>query len=190
MPWCVLILCRCKTTPEYLQNVGLSWQVYQDNNNFDDNPFAWFQQFQKAANSSALAQTGLTYKGLEKFYKDAAAGTLPQVSYIVGPTELSEHQPYQPRDGGWLQQKIVDVITQSPAYKSTALIISYDEAGGWGDHVVPYHSPSGTKGEWVQDPYGEAGYTYTGPGFRMPFYIISPWTRGGNVYVENSDHSS
>jgi phospholipase C len=31
---------------------------------------------------------------------------------------------------------------------------------------------------------------YTGPGFRLPFYIISPWTRGGNVYVEHADHSS
>lgn len=127
---------------------------------------------------------------MEKFYEDAAAGTLPQVSYIVGPAELSEHQPYQPKDGAWLQQKIVDVVTQSPSYKNTVLIISYDETGGWGDHVTPFHSPSGTEGEWVQDPYGSAGYTYTGPGFRLPFYIISPWTRGGNVYVEHADHSS
>ncbi|KAF2162659.1 hypothetical protein M409DRAFT_58074 [Zasmidium cellare ATCC 36951] len=181
---------KWETTPEYLQNAGVSWQVYQDTNNFDDNPLAWFAQYQTAANGSALAERGLTYKGLEKFYEDAAAGTLPQVSYIVGPAELSEHQPYQPKDGAWLQQKIVDVVTQSPAYKNTVLIISYDETGGWGDHVTPFHSPSGTTGEWIQDPYGAAGYTYTGPGFRLPFYIISPWTRGGNVYVEHADHSS
>lgn len=42
----------------------------------------------------------------------------------------------------------------------------------------------------MQGPYGAAGYTCTGPGFRLPFYIISPWTRRGNVYVENADHSS
>lgn len=96
----------------------------------------------------------MSYVGLEKFYEDAAAGTLPEVSIIVGvslsiaidlmtttctdhhflqPAELSEHPPYQPKDGAWLQQKIVDVVTSSPLYKSTALIISYDETGGFGD---------------------------------------------------------
>ncbi|CAK4031443.1 Non-hemolytic phospholipase C [Lecanosticta acicola] len=181
---------KWKTTPEYLQDMNVTWQVYQDSDNFDDNPLAWFQQYQKASNSSQLAKRGLAYNGLEKFYEDAAAGKLPQVSYIVGPAELSEHQPYQPRDGAWLQQKIVDVVTQSPSYKNTVLMISYDESGGWGDHVVPIHSPNGTAGEWMQDPYGQYGYTYSGPGFRLPFYIISPWTRGGSVYVEPADHSS
>ncbi|KAK4574546.1 hypothetical protein LTR86_001387 [Recurvomyces mirabilis] len=178
------------TTPEKYENAGVSWQLYQDTDNFDDNPLAWFAQYQNAANRSALQKKGMAYIGLEQFYKDAASGKLPQVSFIVGPAELSEHPDYTPEDGAWLQQKIVDVVTQSPVYNKTALIISYDESGGWGDHVTPFHSPSGTAGEWVQDPYGEAGYTYTGPGFRLPFYIISPWTRGGNVYVENADHNS
>jgi phospholipase C len=34
------------------------------------------------------------------------------------------------------------------------------------------------------------GYTYSGPGFRVPFYIISPWTRGGSVFTEHADHNS
>ena len=178
------------TTPEIYEAAGVSWQLYQDTDNFDDNPLAWFQQYQKAKKGSALSDKGMAYVGLEKFYADAAAGTLPEVSYIVGPAELSEHPPYTPHDGAWLQQKIVDVVTSSPSYKNTVLIISYDETGGWGDHVVPFHSPSGTAGEWVEDPYSEYGNVYTGPGFRLPFYIISPWTRGGNVFVENADHSS
>lgn len=132
----------------------------------------------------------MAYVGLEQFYKDAAAGTLPRVSIIIGPAELSEHPPYQPKDGAWLQQRVVDAVTQSPKYNSTALIISYDETGGWGDHVTPYHSPSGTEGEWIEDPYGKYGNVYTGPGFRVPFYIISPWTRGGIVYTEHADHNS
>ncbi|KAK1092609.1 hypothetical protein LTR48_004005 [Friedmanniomyces endolithicus] len=178
------------TIPELYEAAGVSWQLYQDTDNFDDNPLAWFQQYQTAANGSELQKKGMSYIGLEKFYEDAASGNLPQVSIIVGPAELSEHPPYTPRDGAWLQQRIVDTVTKSPQYNSTALIISYDETGGWGDHVVPYHSPQGTTGEWVEDPYGEYGYVYTGPGFRLPFYIVSPWTRGGNVYVENVDHIS
>lgn len=95
-----------------------------------------------------------------------------------------------PRDGAWLQKKIVDAVTQGAGYNKTALIISYDETGGWGDHVVPYHSPNGTVGEWLNDPYNEVGYTYSGPGFRLPFYIVSPWTRNGNVFTEHADHNS
>lgn len=179
-----------KTAPEYYQDAGVTWQVYQDTDNFDDNPLAWFKQFQQAPNGSALANRGMSYIGLDKFYSDAAAGTLPQVSYIIGPAELSEHQPYQPKDGAWLQRKIVEAVTTGAAYNKTALIVSYDESGGYGDHVVPYHSPNGTVGEWVEDPYDEYGYVYTGPGFRLPFYIVSPWTRGGHVYTEHADHTS
>ena len=68
----------------------------------------------------------MRYIGLDKFYSDAAAGTLPQVSYIIGPTELSEHPPYQPRDGAWLQQQVVNAVTKGKAYNETVLIISYD----------------------------------------------------------------
>lgn len=56
--------------------------------------------------------------------------------------------------------------------------------------VIPYHSPPGTPGEWIEDPYNQVGYTYSGPGFRLPFYIISPWTRGGSVFTEVADHNS
>ena len=38
------------------------------------------------------------------------------------------------------------------------------EAGGWGDAVKPLLPPEGTAGEWFEDPYGELGYTYSGPG--------------------------
>jgi phospholipase C len=96
-------------------------------------------------------------QSLDDFYAQAANGTLPAISYIIGPTELSEHPPYAPRNGAWLQRKIVDAVTQGAGYAKTALIISYDETGGWGDHVVPYHSPSRTAGEWLEDPYNLVG---------------------------------
>lgn len=53
------------------------------------------------------------------------------------------------------------------------------ETGGLGDAVVPFHFPAGTQGEWMEDPLGEFGQIYTGPGFRVPSWIVSPWTRGG-----------
>lgn len=115
-----------KTFPEYLEEAGISWQVWQDLDNFEDNMLAYFEQYQKAANGSALRTKGNSYPGLDAFYKAAADGTLPQVSWIVGPQELAEHAPNQPKDGAWLQKQVVDAITNSPAFKETVLIISYD----------------------------------------------------------------
>ncbi|KAK7204669.1 hypothetical protein BZA70DRAFT_279730 [Myxozyma melibiosi] len=179
-----------KTVPEYFEDAGISWFLFQDEDNFDDNPLAFFSNFQDADSNSTLAEKGLAYAGLESFYEMAANGTLPEVSYIVGPAELSEHPPYQPVDGAWLQQRILDAITSSPKYNETVLIYSYDETGGWGDHVPPVLSTNGTTGEWFTDPEDPDNYVPSGPGFRVPFYVVSPWTRGGKVFTEPADHNS
>lgn len=184
---------KWKTAPEYYEAAGTSWQLYQDGtddyNNFDDNPLAWFKQFQDAEKGSNLNTKGMQGRQLQEFYDRAANGTLPEVSIIIGYRELAEHPPYSPHDGAWLESKIAEAVIKSPKYNRTALIISFDETGGWFDHVDPYRSPNGTAGEWYNDENG-IGYTFTGPGFRVPFYIISPWTRKGGVYVEHADHTS
>ncbi|KAG8418876.1 hypothetical protein J3459_011932 [Metarhizium acridum] len=184
---------KWKTAPEYYEDAGTSWQIYQDGtddyDNFDDNPLAWFKQFQHAKRGSSLNTKGMEGRKLQEFYDRAANGTLPEVSIIIGYRELAEHPPYSPHDGAWLENKIAEAVIKSPKYNRTALIISFDETGGWFDHVDPYRSPNGTAGEWYNDKAG-IGYTFTGPGFRVPFYIISPWTRKGGVFVEHADHTS
>jgi phospholipase C len=116
-----------KTTFEVYESLNVSWQVWQDTDNFDDNPLAWFKQYQTAPNGSALHDHGNSFSfTLDDFYAAAAAGTLPQVSFIVGPTELSEHPPWQPKDGAWLHQQVFNAVTKSPKYNSTVLLISYD----------------------------------------------------------------
>ncbi|CZR53328.1 related to phospholipase C [Phialocephala subalpina] len=180
-----------KTVPEFHEDAGVLWMVYQDEDNFgDDLLIDSFYQYQNPPADSPLTMYGASHPGLDKFYSDAAVGTLPQVSWIVGPAELSEHATYGPQDGAWLQKKILEAVVNGAAYNETLLMISYDETGGWSDHVTPFHSPSGTAGEWIEDPYGAVNHTYTGPGFRVPFTIISPWTRGGHVFTEHADHTS
>ena len=76
-------------------------------------------------------------------------------------------------------------------WNSTALMVSYDETGGWADHVMSPHAERGTPGEWIHDPYTPDGkLAPTGPGFRLPFYIISPYTRKGGVFTEVTSHES
>ncbi|EHK44937.1 putative phospholipase C [Trichoderma atroviride IMI 206040] len=181
---------KWKTVGEFYEDAGTTWQVFQDADNFDDNSYARFEQFQNAAPGSSLYSRGMKGLTLDTFYAQAANGTLPEVSYIVAPMELSEHPPYSPHDGAWLQYQVAQAVLNSPKYNKTALIVSYDETGGWFDHVDPYRSPNGTAGEWIQDPYGQVGYTFIGPGFRLPFYIVSPWTRSGGVFTAHSDHNS
>ncbi|PHH79460.1 hypothetical protein CDD82_2379 [Ophiocordyceps australis] len=178
------------TAGELYEAAGVSWQVFQDEDNFDDNPYAWFEQFQHSKSTSSLYRRGFKGLSLNTFYDLAANGSLPEVSYIVGPMQLSEHPPYSPNDGAWLQTQIAQAVINSPKYNKTALIVSYDETGGWFDHVNPFHAPDGTRGEWIDDPWGQVGHTFTGPGFRVPFYIISPFTRNGGVYTGHADHSS
>ena len=53
------------------------------------------------------------------------------------------------------------------------------------------HAPKSTPGEWLIDPFNKSnGLSPSGPGFRLPFYIISPWTRNGGVFTEHSSHES
>ena len=54
------------------------------------------------------------------------------------------------------------------------------EAGGWGDAVAPLVSPRGTPGEWFEDPYGELGYTFSGPG---EFLRLVPCSKIGRLVL-------
>lgn len=112
--------------PEFHQDANVTWMVYQDVDNFGDDALQSFTQYMNAPADSPLTRFGSSYPGLNKFYADAEAGTLPQVSWIVGPAELSEHVPYSPHDGAWLQKNVVDAVVNGAAYNETVLIISYD----------------------------------------------------------------
>ncbi|KAJ3984886.1 phosphoesterase family-domain-containing protein [Lentinula detonsa] len=175
-----------KQLPEYLEDAGISWKEYQAFDNFGDNPLPSFVFWQNLADNNAtseLAQRGTFYQVSVSHLRHNLGGSLPAVSFYIGPAELSEHPPYRPIDGGWLQKEVVNAIVNSPKYNKTILIISFDETGGWGDQ------PENTPGEWIINPFtGQPAPT--GPGFRLPFTVVSPWTRGGVVFTEPADHIS
>ncbi|KAF7728742.1 hypothetical protein EC973_005580 [Apophysomyces ossiformis] len=174
-----------ETYPQNLTKANITWQVFQDKDNFDDNALAWFAYWRDLKNGPEK-QKGVGFVGLQDFYDRAAKGTLPQFSIIVGPTELSEHPSNTPQAGAWLQQQVVNAVMHSPKWNETALFINYDESGGYFDHVVP---PTQPKELWVKDKFtGQMAPDGLGP--RVPMVIVSPWTRGGHVFSEVSDHTS
>jgi phospholipase C len=94
---------------------------------------------------------------------------------------------------------IVGTLMANPAvWAKTALFITFDENGGFFDHVPPTTAPMGTPGEYVTaaavpDPTSIGSPAISGPiglGFRVPMLIISPLTRGGFVSSDLFDHTS
>jgi len=119
------------------------------------------------------------------------ARTLPQVSWVVTNQRYSEHPNGAPADGEYYVGRVLQALNADPdVLNSTLVIINYDENDGQFDHVPPPVAPSGTTDESCQDPALASAPLPVGLGFRVPLLLISPWTRGGWVTSEVSDHTS
>jgi phospholipase C len=172
------------TYPERLERAGISWQVYQEEDNFDDNALAWFKQYANAPSSSPLRQRGIAFGQAGDFESDARNDRLPQVSWLVAPTAQSEHPDSSPAAGAeYIAQKLDAIASNPEVWAKTAFILCYDENDGLFDHVVPPTPPAGTADEF-------ASGLPVGLGFRTPTTIVSPWTAGGFVNSDVFDHTS
>jgi len=172
------------TYPERLQAAGISWRIYQEVDNFDDNALAWFKQFAHAPTSSPLFRRGMRKLPAGTFEDDARKDRLPQVSWLVAPAEQSEHPSFLPAAGAEYVAQKLDAIAANPdVWAKTAFILCYDENDGLFDHVAPPTPPAGTAAEFV-------GGEPIGLGFRTPTIIVSPWTAGGRVCSDLFDHTS
>jgi phospholipase C len=182
------------TYPELLEQAGISWQVYQEEDNYDDNALAWFTQYANAPTSSSLWQRGMRKQPAGAFENAARNDRLPQVSWIVAPTAQTEHPDYFPSAGAeYIAQKLDAIASNPDVWAKTLFILTYDENDGMFDHVPPPTPPAGTADEFVTltSPGGTPGDGLPiGLGFRVPTTLVSPWTVGGNVCSDVLDHTS
>jgi phospholipase C len=175
---------RWTTYAERLQAAGVSWRVYQEQDNYDCNALAWFQAFQDAPPSSPLWINGMQRFAADQFEWDVRNNQLPQVSWIVMPSTQSEHPDYWPAAGASYVASKLDAIAANPdVWNTTVFILNYDENDGLFDHVPPPVAPPDTPDEMVNG-------APIGPGFRVPALLISPYTRGGWVCSDPFDHTS
>lgn len=139
--------------------------------------------------------------------------TLPAVSWLVAPQYFSDH-PSAPWFGAWYVSEVLSILTHNEEiWKKTIFILTYDENDGYFDHVPPFTAP-----DWRSKATGDVSKTITnldkefvtfndelkqkgvrpdkarehaiGLGYRVPFIVASPWSRGGIVNSQVFDHTS
>jgi phospholipase C len=107
------------------------------------------------------------------FLDAASAGTLPQVSFVIPGGNVSEHPDYSPVPAGEAYvTKLITTIGSGPDWGSTAIFLSWDDWGGFYDHVIPPNVDS-------------IGY-----GFRVPGLVISPYARHDFIDSQTLSHDA
>jgi phospholipase C len=191
------------TMPEQLQARGISWKVYSSPDEtilggiLSDNVLSYFKNFQDSA--SPLHQHAFGPQFPVDFLADIASGNLPQVSWLIGSVLTSDHPPAPSSFGEDILSLIVGALSANTSqWAKTVLFVTFDENGGFFDHVAPVTAPPGTPGEYVTAPavpdptvVGSPAVTWPiGLGFRVPMLIVSPFSRGGFVSSDLFDHTS
>ena len=182
------------TYPERLTDAGISWRIYQEEDDYGTNVVEFFEAFQASKPGSTLYENGLTIHPPDRFEWDAKHDRLPTVSWIIPTSGQSEHPAYLPASGAnFLASKLNAVAENRDLWNSTVFIVNYDENDGLFDHVTPPLPPAGTPGEFVDASTNTTPASPNWPiggGVRVPAFIISPWTVGGYVATEQFDHTS
>jgi phospholipase C len=197
-------LLHWESIAETLQKAGVDWYLFQEganSDNYTDNPLHYFSGF-SADHNSDLYRRGNSFidiaPGAQRgsgivsaLRRQVLDGTLPQVVYIVGPEETTEHPDSTPGRGAQFIDQVLEALTADMSvWAKTLLILNYDENDGHFDHVVPPTAPPGTAGEYVYTPTSLGPPLPVGLGFRVPCILISPFTKGPLVSHQVFDHTS
>jgi len=146
--------------PQALSAAGRTWRNYAESN------ASYFNHIKALAGHQWNVATA-------QFDTDVAKGFLPDVSWLYAPFGNSEHPGSQTVHQGaqWTAQRVLNVA-KSPLWAGTAIIITWDDWGGWYDHVTAPHQSNWAGG-------GPAGYQGSqfrfGP--RVPCLIVSPYAK-------------
>jgi phospholipase C len=153
-----------KTLPDLLEANGVSWKYYRGENPWAD-PLRQIRHIRRGPMWNKRVPES-------RFIPDVDAGRLPQVSWLIPPVELSEHPPASVCAGENWTVRAINAIARSEDWSRTAIILVWDDFGGFYDHVAPPHL----------DLYG------LGP--RVPAIVISPWAKPGYVEKATLEFSS
>jgi phospholipase C len=151
-----------------LDDAGVDWAYY-----FGDAPVL--------AQLEDIELTGRIRRFNYEFFDDAAAGRLPPVVYVDPAFAANDdHPPHHPLLGQQLIAAVYTALATSPQWERCLLVVTYDENGGFFDHVAP---PSDAV-----DARAALGFDQLG--FRVPAVVAGPYARQGHVSSVRRDHTS
>jgi phospholipase C len=155
---------------DLLDAAGVSWKVY--NMTWDsvpygntDNVFVFWKRY---------AHDKRTHGTRGDYFSDLKHGRLPQVSWIIPSYArgLDEHPPADVSVGMGIQKDLITALRESSAWQRSAFLLTYDEHGGYFDHVAP--------------PQLDA----FGLGIRVPMWVVSPLAKRSHLEATVYDHTS
>jgi phospholipase C len=130
------------------------------------------------------------FQKIDRFFSDARRGKLPAVSFVDPDFDIrSEENPQDIQFGERLVAQVVRAVMESPAWKRTALFLTYDEHGGYFDHVAPPRALKPDNTAPLLKP-GDVPGSFNRYGFRVPLVVASPYARKGYVSSIVQDHTS
>ena len=155
-----------KTMPDMLNKHGISWRYYDEDG-------SWYNAILAIEHLFNSKYWGPNVVPQTEFIPDVENGNLARVTWLIPGEGLNEHPggPSVCRGENW-SVEVINAIMSSKYWKNTAIFLTWDDFGGFYDHVVPPHLDE------------------MGLGPRMPLLIISPWAKKGYVDSTTYEFSS
>jgi len=182
---------QLNTIFDHLTAAGVEWRCYEHN-------FCFLRLFKKYTTDRTRVRQYLAAPllGEQGFAADVQSRnwmTTPSVTFIepriidISPANANDdHPPADVGNGQRLIKEVIDALQAQPeVWAKTLLLVTYDEAGGFFDHV---HASAGAATPMFSDPYTGVPVTYRG--FRVPAFVATPFVPARTVSHEVYDHTS
>jgi phospholipase C len=158
------------TEGDLLTGAGIPWAYYSATNTQNGYIFSAYSAISRYRNNPTLWAQHMF--PVDNVLGDIGAGLLPPVTWITPLHELSDHPEHSMCQGENWTTQVVNAIMRSPMWKDTVIFITWDDWGGFYDHVPPRQI----------DPFGY--------GIRVPLLVISPYARSGWIDHVEGEFSS
>jgi len=168
------------TITDLLNSAGISWRYYAPSaGSIWTGPDAIKHMCQPQTVSGVLTCTGSDWNNViippQQVLTDIANQQLAQVTWVIPTGATSDHASVNDGSGPSWVASVVNAIGNSSYWADTAIFITWDDWGGWYDHVAPKVINDGTS--WG------SGYVY---GFRVPLIVVSPYAKA--AYISHATH--
>ncbi len=175
-----------KTIFDELEAANVSWKIYVTDV-AASSTLNFFQPFGKQHQANIVP--------LSEYFTDVQNGTLPQVAYIEpGLIDGTDEHPgigINIQVGAAESAKVINALIQSPSWKDSVFILTFDEGGGLYDHVPPATGLPNPDGILPMDLFSDdTPGDFTRWGFRVPLFVVSPFAKPGFISHTPTDFTA